>query len=52
MSHNQEKSKSVETDPEMAELMEFESRHVKPVITYLLCMFKKIEENVTDEQRN
>lgn len=35
----------------MTELMEFKSEHVKATITYLLCMFKKIE-NVTDEQRN
>lgn len=34
----------------MGELVEFESRHVKPIITYLLCMFKKIEENVTDRE--
>lgn len=45
MVHRQEKSWSIEMEPEMAGMMELVDKAVETTIMSLLYMFKKIEDN-------
>lgn len=52
MSYNQEKNKSIETDPEMTGLMELENKHVKATIIHMLYDQEDRGKYSCDEERN
>lgn len=52
MSYNQEKNKSIETDPEMTGLMELENKHVKATIIHMLYDQEDRGKYSSDEERN
>lgn len=48
---NQEESQSIETGPQITEMMQPTEKNPKPVITNKLHMFQKIEENINTTRR-
>lgn len=45
--HNEEKSQSIETNPESTQMLKLDDKDTTPIIITVFHMFKKLEENGT-----